>query len=138
MSENKNHIVGNIPSQEKLSVAYILEQIRAIQTQTDYMQNAVLGLLETHSGGPGDIGAQERARALGVVVESREATNQRLIAFYEKLYDDMKPGKVDAVVNVLLDIMDDSRLPESMQDCVQNHLHNLLSDLVMNLDKEIR
>ena len=42
------------------------------------------------------------------------------------------------VVNVLLDIMDDSRLPENMLDCVENHLHNLLSDLTMDLDKEIR
>ena len=37
-----------------------------------------------------------------------------------------------------LDIMDDCRLPKSMLDCVENHLHNLLSDLTMDLDREIR
>lgn len=132
MSENKNYTVNETPSQEKLSMRYLLEQIEAIQSQVDYLQNVIASLAETHSQGPEDIGAKERARALGEVVMSREATNQRLIAFYEKVYDDIKPDKTVASVNLLLDVMDDSRLPESMRECVENHLHNVLSELSMN------
>ena len=135
MSENKNRTVNETLPQEKLSINYILEQIEAIQSQTDYLQNVITSLAETHSGGPGDTGAQERARALGEVIVSRETTNQKLIAFYERLYDDLKPDKAEALVNLLLDTMDDSRLPEGMRECVEQHLHNVLSELSMNLSR---
>ena len=41
------------------------------------------------SGGPGDVGTQEQAKAVGEIIKAREATNQKLIALYEKMYDDL-------------------------------------------------
>ena len=81
MSENK-----------EISIAYLLEQIEKIAAQTDYLNVAIekLAKLEycaPECGSPPD----ERAKALGDIVRCRETTNQQLIAFYQKLYEDIKP-----------------------------------------------
>ena len=81
MSENK-----------EISIAYLLEQIEKIAAQTDYLNVAIekLAKLEycaPECGSPPD----ERAKALGDIVRCRETTNQQLIAFYQKLYEDLKP-----------------------------------------------
>ena len=39
----------------------------------------------------GHIALLRRAKALGDIVRCRETTNQQLIAFYQKLYEDIKP-----------------------------------------------
>ena len=96
MSENKNVIVeatANPPIEEpqKLTINYVLEQIEKIQNQTDHigMALAALGnMVPTNSSAP-DVAGAEQAEAIAEVVESREATNQKLIALYEKMYDDL-------------------------------------------------
>ncbi len=98
MSENKNVIVeatAKTPIEEpqKLTINYVLEQIEKIQNQTDHigMALAALGNMvpKTNSTTP-DVAGAEQAEAIAEVVESREATNQKLIALYEKMYDDLK------------------------------------------------
>ena len=37
---------------------------------------------------------EAKAKALADMVRSREATNQKLIAFYEKIYDDLMDKKI--------------------------------------------
>ena len=81
MSENK-----------EISIAYLLEQIEKIAAQTDYLNVAIEKLTKLEycapeCGSPPD----ERAKALGDIVRCRETTNQQLIAFYQKLYEDLKP-----------------------------------------------
>ena len=81
MSENK-----------EISIAYLLEQIEKIAAQTDYLNVAIEKLTKLEycapeCGSPPD----ERAKALGDIVRCRETTNQQLIAFYQKLYEDIKP-----------------------------------------------
>ncbi len=97
MSENKNVIVeatAKTPIEEpqKLTINYVLEQIEKIQNQTDHigMALAALGNMvpKTNSTTP-DVAGAEQAEAIAEVVESREATNQKLIALYEKMYDDL-------------------------------------------------
>lgn len=78
---------------EKLSVSYILEQIEKIATQTDYLNQAIAELGKMGDArGAGDIAGQTKAMSLGSIVEARENTNRRLIAFYEKMYSDLKPS----------------------------------------------
>lgn len=98
MSENKNIVetTAKAPAEEpqKLTINYVLEQIEKIQNQTDHigMALAALGNMvpKTNSSTP-DVAGAEQAEAIAEVVESREATNQKLIALYEKMYDDLKP-----------------------------------------------
>ncbi len=83
-------------AQPELTVGYILSQIEKIQQDNEHVLKALNSLENiVINDGSGDIANQARGAAIGEIVESREATNQRLIAFYEKLYDDIKPEPVD-------------------------------------------
>ena len=90
MSDNKE-VVSTVNGSEtgRLTIEYILERIEAIYANQSLAQNAIVELGKMKSGGPGDIGTEEQARAVGDVVKARETTNQRLIALYEKMYDDL-------------------------------------------------
>ena len=109
MSENKNVIVeataeNTIEEPQKLTINYVLEQIEKIQNQTDHigMALAALGNMvpKTNSTTP-DVAGAEQAEAIAEVVESREATNQKLIALYEKMYDDLKPREESVKMKAL-------------------------------------
>lgn len=97
MSENKPVIVEEndktpIEEPQKLTINYVLEQIEKIQNQTDHigMALAALGnMVPKANGTTPDVAGAEQAEAISEVVESREATNQKLIALYEKMYDDL-------------------------------------------------
>ena len=104
MSDDKNNIAEttanpSIEETQKLTINYVLEQIEKIQNQTDQigMALAALGNMvpKTNSTTP-DVAGAEQAEAIAEVVESREATNQKLIALYEKMYDDLKPKEESA------------------------------------------
>ena len=81
---------------ETIDMAYIFEQIRAIQNQTDYLQKAIDSLTQMSdgdsgdSGAPGNIQGQAKAEALERIVIRREVTNQQLLDFYMNVYKDLK------------------------------------------------
>ncbi|MBQ8267631.1 MAG: hypothetical protein IJZ21_04525, partial [Clostridia bacterium] len=87
---------------EKMSIGYVLEQIEKIQNQTDHigMSIAALGNMVPSQNGP-DI--SEKAESIATVVKCRETTNQKLIAFYEKMYEDLKP--INSAKDKALDIV---------------------------------
>ncbi len=107
MSENMEHIrepetvtaeetsaksqAVEAPTPEIPTMAYCLQQIEAIRVDRNHLTEALRTLESTVPGGPGDIVGAERAKAVGEIVKAHEETNQRLIAFYEKMYDDLKP-----------------------------------------------
>jgi uncharacterized protein (UPF0371 family) len=76
---------------------YCLQQIAIIQSETAYINEAIAELSRTHSGGPGDVGVQGKAMALGEVVKCRETTNQKLLEFYFKMYEDLRASSFDVV-----------------------------------------
>ncbi len=109
MSENKKVIdeataENTIEEPQKLTINYVLEQIEKIQNQTDHigMALAALGNMvpKTNSTTP-DVAGAEQAEAIAEVIESREATNQKLIALYEKMYDDLKPREESIKIKAL-------------------------------------
>lgn len=107
------------PVTDKITMLYCIEQIEKIQRDTQYIFETIQAIGGVVSGaGPGDVAGQEKAKALGDVVRCRETTNQRLIAFYEKMYDDLKP-KNDlklAALSTLSNFYGDSDLnPESLE-----------------------
>lgn len=81
---------------EVIDLAYIFKQVKAIQTQTEYLIEVVNKLSQMSDGdsgegcSPGNIQGQAKAQALGDVVRCRETTNQQLLNFYMTVYNDMK------------------------------------------------
>ncbi|MDE6055214.1 MAG: hypothetical protein K2G55_16000 [Lachnospiraceae bacterium] len=92
----------------KYSMEYCLTQIERIAHQTEYLNQVISELRQMD-----DNSCQTKAIALGDIVKCRETTNQQILRFYEKMYDDLKgPGEVDVVTQKthlqeqLLKIMD--------------------------------
>ena len=77
--------------EENITVREILKRIDDISTDGAFLTSAISELASVQISGVGDIGAQEKARAFGEMVKAREETNRRLIDFYEKIYQDVKP-----------------------------------------------
>ena len=80
---------------DKVELSWLLQQIAAIQSDTEYLKEGLAQLAQMgvgDSGGPGSPGnilGQARANALRDLVQGREKTNQRLLWLYEKMYDDL-------------------------------------------------
>ena len=89
---------------EKLTIDYILGKLEEISLGQAFATDAILELGKMKSGGPGDVGTQEQAKAVGEIIKAREATNQKLISFYEKMYDDLKP-KEESAKNKALEML---------------------------------
>ena len=111
MSNNIENMAIETKPTEKLTMDYVLEQIEKIAMETEYLHHAISELSKTESGGPGDIGAQEKAHSFGVIVSRREETNQKLLSLYEKMYDDLKPKEektkdkaIDMVSNIVREL----------------------------------
>lgn len=79
-----------------IDMAYIFNQIRAIQEQTEYLNEAIISLSAMSDGDSGDCGApgnimgEAKAQAICDVVRCRETTNQQLLNFYISVYNDLK------------------------------------------------
>ncbi len=68
------------------SAEYCLKQIEEIRLQTAYLDEAIAGVRELSDTEEG----KSRAEALADMIRCRETTNQQLITFYEKMYDERK------------------------------------------------
>ncbi len=100
-------------SGDKYSMEYCLTQIEHIATQTEYLNQVLSELqqLENSSNAP-------KANALSGVVKCRETTNQQLLKFYEKMYDDLKtPANIDVVSHKV-------HLQEQLLKVMENTLEN--------------
>jgi hypothetical protein len=78
-----------------LSIDYVLAQIEKIVDNTTHITEALNCLRGVHSDGPGDVGAEGKARGIADVVKCRETTNQQLLAFYTKVFNDLTAPKKD-------------------------------------------
>ena len=80
---------------DKVELGYLLQQIAAIQSDTEYLkeglaQLARMGLGDSgEPGSPGNILGQAKATALRDMIRGRESTNQQILRLYEKMYDDL-------------------------------------------------
>ena len=133
MSNNTENMAVETKSTEKLTMDYVLAQIEKIATETEYLHNAISELSKTNSCGPGDVGTQEKAHALGEIVTSREHTNQRLLSLYEKMYDDLKaqslPSERERVIDMMLESLGNPKVARTTQDAIVDILATSLQDL---------
>ena len=137
MSNNTENMAIETKPTEKLTMDYVLEQIEKIATETEYLHNAISELSNTNSVGPGDVGTQEKAHALGEIVTSREQTNQRLLSLYEKMYDDLKsqsvPSERERLIGMMLGQLENPKVPPTTQDAIVDILATSLQDLSKNI-----
>ncbi|MBE6683405.1 MAG: hypothetical protein E7595_04535 [Ruminococcaceae bacterium] len=91
MNENIN--TANETNENKnaslYTMDYCLSQIEKIQSETAYI-NEVLAELSKVSECNNEFVAQERMKALVDAVRCRETTNQKLLDFYVKMYEDLR------------------------------------------------
>lgn len=115
------------PTANELNLAYILEQIARIQSETAYLNEAIEKLStmndakELGPGFPPDVQGQAKAHAIRDIVQCRETTNQQILRFYEKLYDDWradnrpsKDTKILFELGELMKMLQDSDVSASM------------------------
>lgn len=76
------------------SMEYCLEQIERIGRQTEYLNQVIAELRQLDNASS----CAQKAMALSDIVKCRETTNQQMLHFYEKMYDDLKgPTTADTV-----------------------------------------
>lgn len=93
MNEQNNNIeVTENTVAEAYTYEYALKQIELLTNQVDHIHLAIseLGHLE-NEGTPCGGSAKSVAEGIADVVRCRETTAQKLIDFYAKMYEDLKP-----------------------------------------------
>lgn len=93
----EDEIMSNTNSHplDGLTVQYLLEQILRISEQTEHLHDSLKALQDMSNGDSGECGApgnllgQAKAEAIGNIVASREVTNQQILRFYERMYEDL-------------------------------------------------
>jgi len=96
-------VIAETPNESdtQLTIGYILSQMEKIRSDSEYIHRALedvqkINPHEPSVSGAQDIGSQAMAHAINGIVTSREATNQKLLAMYERMYEDIKPTKQNA------------------------------------------
>ncbi len=124
--------------QNPMTMEYVLGKIEEIANDKSIFSAAIEEIGKLRSGGPGDVGTQEQTKAIADVIKARETTNQRLIAFYEKMYDDLKPKSVVPservqVLQALINTLGDGITPIESKEALENILGVALQDLTRNI-----
>ena len=131
MSENEEMInvqEETVVEAKNYNIDYVLQQIEKIASQTDYLNEAITQLSKVNSGVPGDIAAQGVSNSLSQIIMCRETTNQRLIAFYEKMYDDLKPNNnttKEQALNVVLDTIRNCDVSEGLFESLYEIIYEI-------------
>ncbi len=139
MSENKKVVNLNTNGTEtsfdttkqtaesKFTAEYLLLKIEELSVKQAVLTDAVTELGKLKSIGPGDVGMQEQARALGTIVKSREATIQKLIALYEKMYDDIVTKDMslkERALRLLEKVCEDETKTATVSELLNTILHS--------------
>lgn len=79
----------------KVELSWLLQQIAAIQSDTEYLKEGLTQLAQLGLGdsgepySPGNVMGEAKATAIRDVIRGKESTNQQLLRLYEKMYDDL-------------------------------------------------
>lgn len=137
MSEN---IITNVEqnaneNNQEITVKYILEQIEKIRSDSKYIYEALEKLESVIPSSPADIGSQAKAQGIETVVQCRETTNQQMLKFYEKIYDDLmvqkrddRREKIELVKSIQFSMIDEMKMILDEDDLLQT-INNVRSTL---------
>lgn len=89
-TENKEmkNTEAKIPKEPETTATYTLEYALA---QIEKITNSIISTNLNEAFRAIDGGSDDSAENMADIVRARETTNQRLLAFYEKMVDDLKP-----------------------------------------------
>ena len=123
MSENTNTIQNQPGAQlpEYMTIEYPLRKIDEIAKNQEYLLRAIASLEH-----------QEDGQVVCRIVVARATTNQKLIAFYEKMYDDLKQQPVNgqaALAAELIQVLRDPGTSEDTQATVATLLKCYMKEL---------
>jgi len=127
--EENNITVVEAEQKDKLTIEYILRQIEKIFADNRHIHEAIAMLDGVKSGGPADIGSQAKAQGIADVVKCRETTNQQLLAFYTKIYNDLMEQKKDHRVEKIEQI---KSIQLSLVNSISSHLNK--EEMIERLD----
>lgn len=112
--EAKTNTAEDSMAEDKYSMEYCLTQIEHIAHQTEYLNEIISELRQLDS----DSSNEQKSITLSDVVKHRETTNQQLLKFYDKMYDDLKtPINKDAISHK-------AHLQEQLLKVMENTLEN--------------
>ena len=100
MNENINNIDKANEPASLFTMDYCLSQIAKVQTDSTYLKDYFAELSKV-SECNNEFVVQERMKALVDAVRCRETTNQRMLEFYNKMYDDLRPATMQDKVAVV-------------------------------------
>ena len=89
-----NLILGDTEMNDNVELSWPLQQIAALQNDTEYLKERLAHLSQMNVGGktapyePEDVAGQAKANALRDIIQGRESTNKQLMRLYEKMYGD--------------------------------------------------
>lgn len=93
----------NIPEENgQYTIESVMQCMKKILDDSDYVKDVLKNIVEIPSGdagdcgSPGDIAGKAKAEAISTIVREREDTNQKLIDFYNKVYNDLKAQQFSA------------------------------------------
>ena len=90
MSENtKEKAITVDKSGCEINEKYIFEEIKAIREQTAYLNDTIKAISVIEVDELACPGSDKKVNACVEIVKCRETTNQQLLKFYEKAYDDL-------------------------------------------------
>lgn len=125
------------PSLKKddITVEYILSQIEGIRKDNEYLNTVIAKLAQSedisipdlpHTMGE-SLGIVTKAEGFRDIVRCRETTNQKLIEFYEKVYNDIKPINPNSAKDLVVEMIRATNPGAEVPDYVGllNTLNNL-------------
>ena len=123
------------------TIESVMQCMKKILDDTQYIKDAIFNVTEIPSGdagdcgSPGDIAGKAKAEAISTIVRERENTNQKLIDFYNKVYNDLKAQQfsasdVDKKIQLLNTL---SAMPGIHSDDFEDNLTDRVKDLVSSI-----
>ena len=91
-----------------ISLEWVCAKIDAIVRDTAHIKDALSALREMKDGG-----ISTQAESMGIVVKAREETNRQTLKLLEKMYDDLRPARIDG--GRVLEKLDISHAIECME-----------------------
>lgn len=144
-------ITENIENISEENSQYTIESVmqcmKKILDDTQYIKDAIYNVTEIPSGdagdcgSPGDVAGKAKAEAISTIVRERENTNQKLIDFYNKVYNDLKAQQfsvsdVDKKIELInklcaLPGVNEEDIRDDLTDRVCSHLESILCDMTL-------
>ena len=138
---NTENIENISEENSQYTIESVMQCMKKILDDTQYIKDAIFNVTEIPSGdagdcgSPGDIAGKAKAEAISTIVRERENTNQKLIDFYNKVYNDLKAQQFSASdVEKKIQLLNTlSTMPGIHSDDFEDNLTDRVKDLVSSI-----